>query len=84
MTNDKTTQWIAESLEKNLGIDHETGEIPNVQILSWEWETCPISDNHIAIHIVAVAWNDPEPFKARYTSSHGWDIEGDEMPEYID
>ena len=74
MTDEKVNRWIRESFEKHLGIDPETGETPNVQLVSWRWETCPF--NGKSIHIVATAWGEPEHIKARYWNGE-WMIEGD-------
>ena len=74
MSDEKVHRWIRESFEKELGTNPDTGESANVKLVSWRWETCPF--NGKSIHIVATAWGNSEPIKARYWSGE-WMIAGD-------
>ena len=74
MTDERVSRWIRESFEKHLGNNPETGETPKVQLVSWRIEDDPF--NGKSIHIVATAWGEPEPIKARYWEGE-WMIAGD-------
>ena len=76
MNDPKVTQWIADSLNEELGKDPETGEGANVDVVSYEIVDCPMNGKHIVAKLKA--WGEDEEFEGIYFShQQGWEIEGD-------
>tara|TARA_R110000772_G_scaffold57514_1_gene130153 strand:+ start:376 stop:702 length:327 start_codon:yes stop_codon:yes gene_type:complete len=75
MTDNKIPQWLTQSLFEKLDTDYED-EILGVEIVSWEWEPCPFTDQYIAIRVVAIAWPNADEFEARYSPTDGWGFVG--------
>lgn len=79
MSNEKVKKWIADSLNKELGTDPETGDGANVEVLSWKIVECMFNGKCIIAQLKA--WGEDESFEGCYFSHSGWELEGDRIPD---